>query len=634
MTRDKYLVMLLAIFIVAASLLVNLFTAVAAPTAPTAFGRENAFPGVTFPQPTDITHANDNRLFIAQQPGLIKVIPLGSTTATTFLDIQGRVNDGGSEQGLLGLAFHPNYPNTPYFYVNYINASGDTHISRFSVTDNPNVADPNSEIILLTVDQPYTNHNGGDLNFGPDGYLYIGLGDGGSGNDPQNYGQRLNTLLGKILRIDVDGNGLPPDCDPSGQYSIPEDNPFVGQREACNEIWAYGLRNPWRFSFDRETGDMFIGDVGQNAWEEVDFQPASSSGGENYGWCYYEGTHVNTNPTCQADLPATHIPPIHEYAHAEGCSVTGGFIYRGTQFPSLNGTYFYADYCSGKIWGLTQDGNNWNNALFEDTSSNITTFGEDACGNVYVSLGSSIFRIIDSGTPEAPQLCLSKSGPTAAEPGAPITFTLHLNNTGSAPATNIAVTDALPDNALYVGGGTLSNGTVSWNIAGLAARDTAVLQFVVTATQTITNDTYSYNADGGYTGDGRYPVTTHITPPDLSITKSAPLVTEPGIPFTYTLTVDNNSQVTVHDLVITDTLPTGTTYVGGGTFDNGEVTWEANSLEPGESLAVQFAVTTEITAVNRYYGVRIAGGNLYLGEDVVITFIAPEQVWLPLVLRP
>ena len=238
-----------------------------------------------FTRPVDIVNAGDSRLFIVEQRGIIKIIDgNGQVLSTPFLDIDARVGSQGNEQGLLGLAFHPDYANNGFFYVNYTNNSGDTRIARFKVSaDNPNVADPNSEKLLLPVDQPYSNHNAGDLTFGPDGYLYFGLGDGGSGGDPQNNGQTATAYLGKMLRIDVD-NGDP--------YAIPPTNPFKDTDFYLDEIWATGLRNPWRFSFDRLTGDLWIGDVGQDAWEEIDFQPASSTGGENYGWRCYEGNHV------------------------------------------------------------------------------------------------------------------------------------------------------------------------------------------------------------------------------------------------------------------------------------------------------------------------------------------------------
>lgn len=509
MIRQKTLFLFLALATSLVSMIVGLLTAVAAPTT---LALENAFPGLTFSRPTVITHAHDNRLFIVQQAGLINAIPLGDSTATLFLDIQDRVLDGG-ERGLLGLAFHPNYPETPYFYVNYINENGHTHVSRFTVSANPDQADPGSELVLLTVNQPYANHNGGDLSFGPDGYLYIALGDGGASNDPLNSGQRRDTLLGKLLRIDVNGNGLPPDCDPSGQYTIPASNPFVGAAGACDEIWAYGLRNPWRFSFDRLSGNLFIADVGQGAREEVNLQSANSRGGENYGWCYYEGTLVNSSETCQAAPPASHVFPIHEYTHDEGCSITGGYVYRGRQYPALNGIYFFADYCNGNIWGLSQSSGSWSSTLWQNAGSNVTTFGEDACGNVYVNGGSTIYRLVDDATPLVyPELSIRKAGPVVALPGVPFTYTLTVHNHSAVPAANLMITDTLPVGAAYVSGGTLENGLVTWTAVQLEPCLSLTVQFAVTIEAMVINHDYGVSITGGPSYPGGNRVVTFVDP--------------------------------------------------------------------------------------------------------------------------
>jgi glucose/arabinose dehydrogenase len=271
------------------------------------------------------------------------------------------VSEAGNEMGLLGLAFHPDYETNGYFYVNYTGADGNTRISRFQASGNS--ADKNSETYLLIIEQPYQNHNGGALAFGPDGNLYAGLGDGGSAGDPQKNGQNTKSLLGKILRLDV-ANGDP--------YAIPADNPFG------NEVWAYGLRNPWRISFDRLTGDLWIGDVGQNQWEEVDYLPKSWGSGANFGWSVMEGSHAyDSEPQSGMALPAA------EYSHAEGgCSITGGYVYRGA-IPEWNGIYFYGDYCSGKIWGLTLVDGLWKSQLLFETGTTITTFGLDESGEIY-----------------------------------------------------------------------------------------------------------------------------------------------------------------------------------------------------------------------------------------------------------
>ncbi|HEC60847.1 MAG TPA: glucose dehydrogenase, partial [bacterium] len=308
-----------------------------------------------FNQPVGIAIAapSDDRLFVIERPGVIRIVQSGGTVLPTpFLDITTRVDSSDHEEGLLGLSFHPNFTDNGYFYVNYTNTSAGkrrTRISRFSVTINPDVANPNSEDILLTVDQPFSNHNAGDLHFGPDGYLYIPLGDGGSGGDPNNNAQSLGVLLGKIIRIDVDAKpgGSLPECQGlgSGNYTIPSSNPLIDvPGEACDEIWATGLRNPWRFSFDTLTGDLYIGDVGQNDWEEIDFQPASSNGNENYGWRCYEGNHPYNTSGCGP--PSNYTFPIFEFnLSGNNCSVIGGYVYRGSQYPAMYGHYLLTDYC-------------------------------------------------------------------------------------------------------------------------------------------------------------------------------------------------------------------------------------------------------------------------------------------------
>ncbi len=324
--------------------------------------------------PVALAHAGDGsgRLFIVLQEGQVVIFDGNQLLATPFLDITSFVSCCG-ERGLLSVAFHPNYPINGFFYVNYTDSNGNTVIARYTVSADPDVADPNSGVIVLTISQPFSNHNGGQLQFGPDGYLYIGMGDGGSGGDPQNNAQQLNTLLGKMLRIDVD-SGLP--------YAIPSDNPFVGDPSALDEIWSLGLRNPWRFSFDRLTGDLFVADVGQSAWEEVNAQPAGSSGAENYGWRLMEGNHC-FNPSVNCN-DGTLTLPIIEYDHSLGCSITGGYRYRGSEILELEGTYLYADFCSGRIWGANEDGiGGWVTNELSHTNFSITTFGEDEAGEIY-----------------------------------------------------------------------------------------------------------------------------------------------------------------------------------------------------------------------------------------------------------
>lgn len=355
-------------------------TAVPAPTSipaaqlVTGIQLASVLPAGQLAKPVDLAHTNDNRNFIVTQAGTIRIWQDGQLLPEPFLDIQDRVNDGANEQGLLGLAFHP--AGNGRFYVNYTNSSNSTVIAEFqTTTDDPNRADPASERILLTIGQPYNNHNGGQVKFGPDGYLYIGMGDGGSANDPDNNGQNSSTLLGSMLRIDVDGG------DGVAQYGIPASNPFVNDPNVPNEAWATGLRNPWRFSFDRLTGDLFISDVGQREWEEVNFAPASSAGGENYGWNIFEGTNCFAGDCSTPNL----VMPVAEYSHDAGCSITGGYIYRGTQFPTLWGNYFYTDFCTGNIWTMVQnEDGSWQNALIGNSGRLSASFGEDAAGELYL----------------------------------------------------------------------------------------------------------------------------------------------------------------------------------------------------------------------------------------------------------
>jgi glucose/arabinose dehydrogenase len=347
-----------------------------------------------FSEAIDITNAGDDRLFVVEKGGRIRILQAdGQAAAQPFLDIDNRVGSNGSEQGLLGLAFHPDYANNGYFFVNYTNNSGNTVVARFSVSaGDPDMADPTSEKILLTVDQPRSNHNGGDLNFGPDGYLYISLGDGGGGGDPDGYAQNRLNLLGSMLRIDVD-NGEP--------YGIPESNPFAEDDATLDEIWALGLRNPWRFSFDRLTGDMWIGDVGQENIEEIDFQPADSPGGENYGWRCYEGNATYRTTGCGAS--ANYTFPVHTYESnmPVGCSINGGFVYRGESYPLLYGKYLFSDYCSGRIWALSRnEADEWvSTELFDGPNYHYTAMGEDNQGEIYItSVDGRIYQLRDQTT--------------------------------------------------------------------------------------------------------------------------------------------------------------------------------------------------------------------------------------------
>jgi glucose/arabinose dehydrogenase len=338
-----------------------------------------------FSSPTDISHpVNDARLFVVQQSGAIRILnPNGSINATNFLTLTSATITSGGERGLLGLAFHPSYATNGYFYVNYTNTSGNTVIARYSVSANPNIADATSGTILLTITQPFSNHNGGSLKFGPDGFLYIGMGDGGSAGDPGNRSQNITNNLGKMLRIDVDS---------ASPYGIPADNPYVGIA-GNDEIWAIGLRNPWKFNFDRLNGDLWIADVGQNQAEEINHVTAPLAPGLNYGWKCYEGTNVFSS--CAGSLVYTF--PVAEYAHggAAPCnSITGGYVYRGALYPNMFGKYLFAEYCTDKIgYTDTTGAIVWSNAFSNLTP---TTFGEDINGEIYVAGGSVIYKVIDT----------------------------------------------------------------------------------------------------------------------------------------------------------------------------------------------------------------------------------------------
>jgi glucose/arabinose dehydrogenase len=397
----------------------------------------NAFPALSFTQPIFLTHSGDgtNRVFVVQQTGQIRVFPNDSLVASSaiFLNITSLISASSGEEGLLGLAFHPQYAANGYFYVNYTAPNPlRTVISRFKVsTSDPNVADPASEFKILEFNQPFTNHNGGMLAFGPDGYLYIGAGDGGSGGDPNNNGQNLSVLLGKILRIDVNGTG------PGMNYRIPADNPFAGNGSGYREeIWAYGLRNPWRFSFDYSTGRLWAGDVGQDSREEVDIIEK----GGNYGWRIMEGfACYNPSSGCnQAGLTL----PIKDYDHTVGKSITGGYIYHGSRRQDLQGAYIYGDYVAGKIWMLRYSGGTVTaDSLLLSTGKNLSSFGTDQQNELYVlsysgSVQTAVYRFnssvstaiggISSDVPNA--LSLQQNYPNPFNPSTVIRFGLPVRS--------------------------------------------------------------------------------------------------------------------------------------------------------------------------------------------------------------
>ena len=356
-------------------------------------------------QPVHLTapRLDARRVFIVEQAGRIRIVEDGVLLATPFLAIENRVSCC-SERGLLSLAFHPDYAANGRFFVNYTNLAGDTVVARYQIGADPGRANPDSEQILLTIAQPFANHNGGQLAFGPDGFLYVGMGDGGGGGDPRENAQNDASLLGKLLRLDVD-------IDEPPFYAVPPDNPRAGDGPRLGLIWAKGVRNPWRFSFDRASGDLYIGDVGQNRFEEIDVQPAASRGGENYGWDIFEGNacfEPDPAPSCPDQLPPAFAPPVLDYAQdGNGCSVTGGVVYRGCALPDLHGQYFFSDYCSaflrtfalrdGVVTGLTDR----TAALAPGDGhriDSVVSFGEDARGEIYIAdLGGEIYKLVPSG---------------------------------------------------------------------------------------------------------------------------------------------------------------------------------------------------------------------------------------------
>lgn len=338
-----------------------------------------------FTQPLDLEDAGDGLFYIVEQIGLIHVLQNGEKVEQPFLDIRKRVGTQASEQGLLGLTFDVDYRQNRLFYLDYTDKQGDTVIARYQAAPDGLSADPNSEQILLQVKQPYGNHNGGNVAFGPDGFLYIGMGDGGSGGDPEDRAQNPDTLLGKLLRIAVSGQE---------RYGIPADNPYVNGGGRA-EIFAIGLRNPWRFSFDQKTGDLYIADVGQGEWEEVNFM-AGVVPGVNYGWDYREGFHAyEGEPPTDLDL----TNPVLEYGHDQGCSVTGGYVYRGSELPQLYGVYLYGDYCTGTVWGtLKPTEGDWQSVELFSTNENISAFGQDQQGELYlIAHGGRIYKLQAAG---------------------------------------------------------------------------------------------------------------------------------------------------------------------------------------------------------------------------------------------
>lgn len=379
-------------------------------------------------KPVDISNTGipgDQRLYIVEKDGKIKITQGGTVLSPVFLDIDALVNSAANERGLLGLVFHPKFSENKYFYVHYNNLQGHTVIARYKATANQLGVEPNSAKIILTVNQPYNNHNGGDLNFGPDGYLYIALGDGGSGGDPGNRSQNPKDMLGKVLRIDVDTENAP--------YIIPTSNPFVGSTDTLPEIWSIGWRNPWRFSFDKSTGEMWLADVGQDVWEEISVEAANTPG-LNYGWRCYEG-NANFN-TFGCGNKSNYAAPVHVYPNRfdVGCSVTGGYVYRGNKIPELVGSYIYADFCTGKFWRLVKNnaGTYDNFEIGDFDAEDFSSFGEDIDGELYVSglASGTIYKI--ELKPSSIDYTQNKPSISIIENPASNTLKLALNNLSKA----------------------------------------------------------------------------------------------------------------------------------------------------------------------------------------------------------
>ena len=604
--------------------------------------------------PTAIANSGlpgDGRLFIAQQGGQIRILMAdGTLLDTPFLDVSSSVSLFG-ENGLLGLAFDPAYATNGFFYIYYTRQSDRNNVLlRYQVSSDANVADAGSGVILLTAVEPKDGHNGGALAFGPDDYLYVAIGDGGlpgDGSPPPTTPQDLSSLLGKILRLDVSQNSAHvPDCG-TAFYTIPNDNPFRnGAGGACDEVWALGFRNPWRVSFDRLTGDLYIADVGENVQEEINYQPAGSAGGENYGWPCYEGDQLHHQPSCQS---VSYTDPIFTYDHGEPnnhCSVTGGYVYRGQQYPAMQGHYLLADFCSGFVWNLHPEGSAWEAHAYGALAMFPTTFGENSQGELYVAglFGGKVYHVVENSVVAPTSLDIHKIGPSQSGAGAAIDYQITVTNTGGSLASGLVITDVLPVGAFYLNspGGTVQNGVVTWSLGDLAAGSSVSVQFAVTATQTITNFAYGAQGLGGVAVLGDTAVTTQIVAPELSISKVGPAQVQLGEPLSYTLTVRNDGDLPADNLTITDTLPSGTSLLSAtdsGLEFGGVVTWNLLPLAAGDTVSVGLVVSPTVPIVegavlrNEFYGVTAAGDVQAVGQPVV-TIVNGWQTFAPIVIRP
>ncbi len=462
--------------------------------------------GSGFSLPTAVTStgiAGDDRLFVLEKNGRLRILDNGTILEPDFLDVSDLVSTN-SERGLLGLAFDPNYAENGYFYINYSDnreeTFGDTIVARYTVSADPNVANPESAFTIIEIEQDFQNHNGGWLAFDPNQNLVIGMGDGGSGGDPNNRALSRDTLLGKIIRINVHDGGLPADengCGRVRNYTIPEDNPRpFGSDDWCAEIWSYGWRNPWRFSFDAQTGDFWAGDVGQNAFEEINFEAAGSTPLQNYGWRCYEGFSEYGPADCTID-PAERTDPVTDYPRDKGTSVTGGYVYRGSSYPDLQGVYLFGDFVTGQLWSLVPDPetDRFIETELQDTSFSLSSFGEGSDDELYLaSFGAGeIYQIIGEF---GAQIDLSKTA--LVQTGGAISYTITITNVGLSPLTGAEIQHPIPAGVTYLSGGSVNGNVVTLAVGDLAAGQSVSASWMGQASNTagvIPNSTLSLSAN-------------------------------------------------------------------------------------------------------------------------------------------
>jgi uncharacterized repeat protein (TIGR01451 family) len=531
-----------------------------------------SWPGISFSKPTagfihptHIASAGDGsgRLFVVEQAGRIWIVKNGVIQATPFLDITARVGSTTGTKGLLSIAFPPEFATSKRFYLNYTTADGYLVIARYHVSADPDVANPNSEQVVLR-DGPFPDHYGGELSFGPlDGYLYFGIGTG-SGSSPDNLGQDLRVLRGKLVRIDVE-TGNP------ATYTIPATNPYVGTANARAEIWDLGLRNPWRSAFDPVTGDYYIADVGQDSREEVDVEPAGSAGGSNYGWNIMEGSICFGSATC--DMTGLTLP-VTEYDHSQGCSISGGTVYRGTRYPALQGIYFFGDWCSGLIWGLRYINGGWETSFLFNTTLSIISFCQDESGKLWVGdyVGGAIYPI-KPGAPKPIDLALTQTdSPDPCAAGSHLTYTLTLTNNSSSLATGIVLNDTLPGGVTFVsvnssqGKCTRSGNSITCRIPSLGAGSSAAITLVVQpqAVGTISNTTNvtANEPDTNAANNGSTESTKVAPATDMKITVTDGKTSiAAGAQNTYTIVVTNSGPRGVSGASVKDTFPSTFTNV-------------------------------------------------------------------------